>query len=203
MALAKSIAEVNPHCGDQLILSEVNWPLDNTDIYSPTCSPYLFTGQTVEGGVTEEEYGVYMLRYYLLALCSGIVEEVYWWRLAAHGYGLIDDLDDQAWRERPGYLMLRTFISWVGNARFVEKLPSPDGCSIFMFKRPDGQVFHVAYTFQSQGAIPITGQYQSAQNVFGESIDVSSLTYPPDGSLVFLSLRPISDSQGTASHRSA
>ena len=46
-----------------------------------------------------------MIRYLLIALCSGMVERVYWRRLVARGFGLIDDVEPGTWRPRPAFTL--------------------------------------------------------------------------------------------------
>jgi len=133
---------------DRVIVSEVNWPLIGTGVYSPVGSPYVSPGpRRNDPSVSEDDYANYMMRYLLIALCSGMVERVYWWRLAAYGYGLVDDSVDGAWRERPAFVLLKVFLRWVGDSVFEERLAlNDDGAAAFRFRRPDGTRFSVAYT---------------------------------------------------------
>src|SRR5690606_32235754 len=38
--LLKAIAQTTSACNDKVIISEVNWPIENTDIWSPIVCPY-------------------------------------------------------------------------------------------------------------------------------------------------------------------
>lgn len=134
-ALAKAYAgwskAVN---GDRLIVSEVNWPLLNTGVYSPVCSPYVIAdSHTNDPSVNEETYASFMVRYYMLALCSGLVDTVYWWRLVSRGFGLVDDSSDP-WRPRPAYAAMKTMVRLLGRSYFVEKLASPAGVWALRFR---------------------------------------------------------------------
>ena len=146
--LARAIAKTSNVCEDRLVVSEVNWPLKGTGVHSPVGSPYESPGPRFnDPSVTEDEYADYMLRYLLMAICSGMVDRVYWWRLAARGYGLVDDTDPKAWRKRPAYVALKHFIEVLGESEFSGRMPSRDSdVQMFMFLRPDRSRVCVAYS---------------------------------------------------------
>ena len=137
-ALAKAIAACSPAIrGDRLIVSEVNWPLTGVGVHSPVRAPYFPQDHgEPHAAVDENTYASYMVRYCALALCSGLVEQVYWWRLAGHGFGLIDDAPT-AWRPRPGFHALRQFVRLLGDATFVARLPAPADAWALAFRKPD------------------------------------------------------------------
>jgi len=139
LALARALAEAHPaQCGARLIVSEFNWPLDDTGVYSPVGSPYLYPGQTLGAPqVGAEQAAAYLLRYLLIALCSGLAERVFWWRLAAHGYGLCDDRTPEL-PPRPGYRALQFFLRETRGAHFTRRCPMPPGAAGFLFEQPDG-----------------------------------------------------------------
>jgi hypothetical protein len=145
-ALAKAVARWSRAVdGDSLIISEVNWPLIGADVYSPVNSPYIIPdSHTNDPSVDEESYANYMLRYYVLALCSGLVDAVYWWRLVARGFGLVDDTNP-AWRPRPAYAALQTFIKLLGNSVFVERMKTAGGVYAMRFRTPDHQAWVMAW----------------------------------------------------------
>jgi len=146
-ALAHAIARWSGVCDDKLIISEVNWPLKGTGVYSPVTSPYESPGpRHGDPSVSEAEYGDYMLRYLAIAICSGMVDRVYWWRLVARGFGLVDDTDPVQWRERPAYRMLKHFVALLSSATFVEKSAMAQGQHLFMFSLPDGDKIYLAYS---------------------------------------------------------
>lgn len=132
-ALLKALAQWSDSCEDKVIISEVNWPIKHTGIWSPIGCPYETPKWKQEQpGETEDDYANYMLRYLLITLCSGHIERVFWWRLSAHGYGLIDDLDN--FRRRPAFQALKVLLDFLRNARFMGKLDSPSGSHAFEFK---------------------------------------------------------------------
>ncbi len=146
-ALARAIARTSPHCADRLIVSEVNWPILGTNEWSPVGSPYTHPGQVLgPPNVTADAYANFMVRYFLQAACSGLVERVYWWRLAAHGFGLIDERADP-WQPRPAWSAYLHLLRTVGEATFERNLPAPERSFVHLFRRPDGERVAVAYTW--------------------------------------------------------
>lgn len=170
-ALARAIARWSDACDDRLIVSEVNWPLEGTGVYSPVNSPYESHGVRYnDPSVSEDDYADFMLRYLLMALCSGMVERVYWWRLVARGFGLVDDSDSDNWRERPAYSMLRVFLDAVQFASFVGKTTPEPGCHVFTFEGADGQRFALAYCQDGQCDIAVPFALQSVQTALGQTV---------------------------------
>lgn len=98
-------------------ITEVNWPLKNTGLYSPVAGAYQHH-ESVENAlhVSEADSAAYMVRYALIALCSGTTERIWWWRLAHPGFGLIDTLN--GWRERPGWPALVQFHQAMSDETF-------------------------------------------------------------------------------------
>ncbi len=82
IAWLSTMVWLSPKVGQELHITEVNWPIKGTAPYAPT-SEYEC--------ISEEHYGDYMLRYYLLAFASQQIESVSWHQLIAPGYGLIDN----------------------------------------------------------------------------------------------------------------
>jgi hypothetical protein len=92
-------------------ITEFNWPLEGTGRYSPAPG---------KPSVTEEAQANYLVRYFVIGAASGLVERMYWWQLAAPGYGLIDNRESD-WRRRPGYFALQTLVRHVEGSRFEGK----------------------------------------------------------------------------------
>ena len=175
MALARAVARCSPATDDRLVVSEVNWPLEEGGIYSPIGAPYLYPGQQLAAppSVTEDDYADYMLRYLLITLCSGMAERVYWWRLVHRGFGLVDDTHVDAWRKRPAFEMLKYFLSKVGTAVFEQQSSTSSGVQSFRFKRGDGTGVVVAYGLDGVVKHRPTFGYECATDAFGSKLEAS------------------------------
>jgi hypothetical protein len=99
-------------------ITETNWPLKETGDYSPLAGAYMANDAPESPlHVDEVTSAAYMVRLALIALCSGATEKVWWWRLAHHGFGLVDDLDGM--RIRPGWKALVHFHRVIAGDCFV------------------------------------------------------------------------------------
>ena len=137
-ALLRAYAQAHGFTDDRLIVSEVNWPLLGTGVWSPVNSPYeTLDPRQNDPSVTEEQYAAYMARYLMLTLASGHVSRVYWWRLAARGFGIIDDTDPVAWHPRPAFHALHALLEKLDAAVFTRKLDTPPGEFALEFTRTD------------------------------------------------------------------
>lgn len=131
-ALLKALTRVTPQCDDKVIISEVNWPIENTDIWSPIVCPYSTPKwQRLPSGETESDYASYMLRYIVIAICSGHIDQLFWWRLSAKGYGLVDDQNQ--FMPRMAYQALQYFFVRLGDATFIKKWPSAKNTYVLEF----------------------------------------------------------------------
>ncbi|MEN8772083.1 MAG: lipopolysaccharide kinase InaA family protein [Akkermansiaceae bacterium] len=177
--LLKAIARWSGRCEERVIVSEVNWPLEWTGVWSPvsaTYQPAKLRGSRVH--VTEEEYGCFMLRYLVLTICSGFVDQVYWWRLVAHGFGLIDDRAEGGWRERIAFKMLSVFLKQLGQATFVEKLEVEDEVYALRFEREDEEVVMMWCNGRTySGPWPV--ELKRTLNATGEAIELEELGDSP------------------------
>jgi hypothetical protein len=174
--LGRAVARATPGCADRFIVSEVNWPLRGAGAHAPIYAPYFPPWRAAgDAGVTQEEDGAYLLRYLCLALGSGMVERVYWWRLAARGFGLVDDTDPAALRPRAAYRMLKHFLGLLGGSTFVAaNLPAATGSRHgryrFEFRRPDGET--VALTYAHGPRLDGPGP---AEDAFGQPLPAAAL----------------------------
>ncbi len=137
-ALLRAFARAHGFADDRLLVTEVNWPLAGTGPWSPVTSPYeTLDPRRNDPSVDEDTYAAYMARYLLLTIASGHVSRVYWWRLAARGFGLVDDSDPAAWRPRPAFHALKTLLDQLDGAAFARKPDTPPGEFALEFTRPD------------------------------------------------------------------
>jgi hypothetical protein len=186
-ALARAVARWSGICNDKLIVSEVNWPIKGTGAHSPVTSPYESPGPRFnDPSVSEKEYGDYMIRYLLIALCSGMVERVYWWRLVARGFGLVDDTDGRTWRKRPAFDMLRYLVATVGDASFREKPSSPPGSHVFTFDLADGRKAGIAYCVGGEQQIAAPFEYSRATRADGTQLSSTGTTIHVSGTPVYV-----------------
>lgn len=158
--LGRAIAEAYDLRG--FYITEVNWPLLGSGEYSPVRAAYALPGLPESPlHVGEETCADYMIRYFLLTLCGGGAERLWWWRLAGRGLGLVDDFD--GFRPRAGW---EAFVTWHKETRRATFLSmDKDGpVRIFRFDR-----MMIVYASQ-----PITWQvpstYQIAMDVRGRSL---------------------------------
>lgn len=129
-ALARAIAEQRGVKGG-FYVTEVNWPLQNTGIHSPVQSMYRLPDQPdSQVSVSEETYAAYLVRYYLIALCSGLCERVWWWSLSSRGFGLVDDVG--GFRRRPAWHALAWLHRTLAGATFRQR-EERDGVIWFSF----------------------------------------------------------------------
>ena len=140
-ALLYAIAKVMPQCDERVVISEVNWPIEGAGIWSPVTATYTDPSAPEHPlSVSEHDYGVFMLRYMVITVCSGFVDQIYWWRLVAHGFGLIDERGEGGWRERIGFKMLCVFLEQLGTATFLEKLETEGEVYALRFERENDEV---------------------------------------------------------------
>ncbi len=176
LALARVLAG---RAGDRLIVTEFNWPLEGTGVYSPVGAPYVSPGvRHNDPSVSEQESAAYLLRYVLIAICSGLVERVFWWRLAAFGYGLVDDSADD-WRERPAFLVLAVLLARLETSVFTARsaaAASPVGTEgiLYRFEMPDGRPWWMAYTLAGTCRIPVPPGGTHATTAFGEKLPIQN-----------------------------
>ncbi len=147
--LLRAIAQWSTRSEDRVIISEVNWPVVGTSVWSPVCAGYEGPdARRHPPGVSEAEYANYLVRYQAIALCSGHVERVFWWRLSAHGYGLVDDRD--SWRKRAPYRALKVFLDTLGEAEFVGRHSAPAGVYELEFQTAEARIL-LAWRHDGEG----------------------------------------------------
>lgn len=186
LAVLRAVARLSPHADDRLVITETNWPLAGTDIWSPICSPYLYSGQTVAGGVDERTYGHYMIRYLLIALCSGLADRVCWWRLCAHGFGLVDDKDPAQPRKRPAYEMLLHFARQVGQATFTGCPDALPGVHAYNFTGGPAGSVTIAYAEEGVPDRSLSLPFKRVMDARGQEIESFDGQLPADGAPVYL-----------------
>ncbi len=150
-AFAKSFAFKN----EKIIVSEFNWPLQGKGTWSP-CSAF-FCGEN--GGfssfsrpphVDETEFAQFSLRYWLLAIASGNVERVYFWRLTHRAFGLVDDADSKNPRPCEAFFAFQKMLAALAGTRFERRVfDVPAGTFALEFSRGNGEHFYISWTKKS------------------------------------------------------
>ena len=108
LQLLHAIARLSPKTSTALVITETNWPIENTAPYAPTSDKEC---------VSLDDHANYLVRYYILALASGVVNNVYWHQLIAPGYGLIDNR--HGLEKYPAYYAFKTLLFILKKARFI------------------------------------------------------------------------------------
>lgn len=177
-ALLKALAQWSDRCADKIIVSEVNWPVKHTGIWSPIGCPYETPKwRREQPGENDDDYANYMLRYYLITLCSGHVEQVFWWRLSAHGYGLVDDRDN--FTPRPAFHALVQLLKLIGNATFTRKLTTPNNIYALEFDADDKKIV-VAWTSDNTTTkIPSSIDYEKILDRNGKPLTTATISAAP------------------------
>lgn len=176
VTLLKALAKSLGNCDDKVIISEVNWPVKYTGIWSPVICPYITPKwRRLEPGEPEDIYAHYLLRYLMISLCSGHIEQVFWWRLSAHGYGLVDDLNN--FRKRPAFIALQFLLSLLGEARFEKKSTSRSTEWILEFSK-DSQRYLMAWTTGKE-SVQFEQDFLQAWDYLGNSITDIKLSGAP------------------------
>jgi len=182
VALLKAIAETARNSTGRCWITEVNWPLQE--------GPHSPAGRAVS--VDEETQADYLVRYYLLALGTGLVERVFWWQLAARGYGLVDPLDSAdptRFRRRPAFFAMKTLWSELAGARLesVSPLdPKPTSARLYIFRRPDGGETAVAWSPGGPATVRLPRPAVSAVGRSGEALPVpGGVEVPVGGAVVY------------------
>lgn len=103
------LVRLSPKTGNDIVVTETNWPISNTAPYAPTSEKEC---------VSLDDHASFLVRYYLLALGSGVVKNVYWHQLIAPGYGLIDNRDGKLIKY-PAFYAFKTMYLLLSNAEFV------------------------------------------------------------------------------------
>jgi hypothetical protein len=133
--LLRATIQTSRHGERESWITEVNWPLHE--------GPHSPAGRHVS--VSEDAQASYLARYYLLMLGCGMVERVYWWQIAARGYGLAAP-DERGLRRRPSWHALAFLERALAGTRALGPLPSSAPLIVHAFARDDGAAWLVAWS---------------------------------------------------------
>ena len=172
--LLKAIADTGRNTKGRSWITEVNWPLWE--------GPHSPAGKTVS--VDEQTYADYLVRYDVLALATGAVERIYWWRLIARGYGLIAPESDGGLRRRPAWYAMKTLIAELGGATFTGALPSHEGVWLYRFDR-EGESVIAAWSLSEGGRAELPAPASRATGRDGDELP------RPDGTAITTGPSPV------------
>lgn len=176
VALLKAIADTSRNSTGRCWITEVNWPLWE--------GPHSPAGRSVS--VDEQTQADYLVRYYLLTLGTGLVERVFWWQLAARGYGLVDPANPADPRRRPSFFALKTLLRELDGARLENVLPVAPPARLYLFRRRDGGETAVAWSAAGPATVRLPCQAVSAVDRDGEEVPVpDGAEVPVTGSVVY------------------
>ncbi|SMM99287.1 FIG00388565: hypothetical protein [uncultured Candidatus Thioglobus sp.] len=99
--LLASMVSLSSKAGNEIYITEANWPLKNTAPYAPTSE---------QECVSESDYSQYMQDYIKIAKNTNKVGKLYWHQLIAPGYGLVDNRDDKL-RKTPAFYEFKKIIN--------------------------------------------------------------------------------------------
>lgn len=134
IALLRAIIDLTPCRQKPCWITEFNWPLKGMEPYSPA------PGKPC---VSEEDQANFLVRYFVLGLTSGAVERIYWWQLAARGYGLVDPLVSP-WKKRPSFRAFKTMQALLEGSTFHHR-EVHSRAWIFYFVRPK-EIWAIAWS---------------------------------------------------------
>lgn len=162
--LLYAIMSLSDKTANKLIITESNWPRSNTAPYAPTSEKEC---------VDEDDYAAFMVRYYLLALGTGMVESVYWHQLIAPGYGLIDN--------REGIKKYRAFEAYKSMLSFLQD------SEVVAFEKKNGlyslicrnETYHIKVLW-SQHEHTLQVSQTTAYSMYAEKIETPSVTLKRD-----------------------
>ncbi len=103
-----AMVALSPKSSNKIVITETNWPISNTAPYAPTSEKEC---------VSLDDYALYMVQYYLLALSTGMIEKVYWHQLIAPGYGLIDNRDGI--EKYPAFEAYKTMVDLLKDSKLI------------------------------------------------------------------------------------
>ncbi|MGK0272295.1 MAG: hypothetical protein ACI88H_002962 [Cocleimonas sp.] len=114
--LMQSMLRISPKSSNEIVITEANWPISNTAPYAPTSE---------NDCVDLETHANFLVRYYLLALASNVVKNVYWHQLIAPGYGLIDNRNDELIKY-PAYQAFKVMLNQLQGTTFANLIVKED-----------------------------------------------------------------------------
>jgi len=158
--LLYAMVSLSPKSSNKIIITETNWPISNTAPYAPTSEKEC---------VSLEDYALYMVQYYLLALSTGMVERVYWHQLIAPGYGLVDNREGL--KKYPAFKAYKTMTRLLLDAKLV-KFDFSDKIKYMKFKKDK-----TIEVFWSKGEVIKKDKKGKLISLYGQDYDDGNFMY--------------------------
>jgi tRNA A-37 threonylcarbamoyl transferase component Bud32 len=178
VTLLKAVAETAASSSGRCWVTEFNWPLWE--------GPHSPAGRDVS--VDEASQANYLVRYYILALATGMVERAYWWQLIARGYGLMSKAggENGELRHRPGFGALATLSALLGGSWSRGPLPEVgEAVRAYRFEREGELEVVVGWAVSGRGALTLPRPAERAVSRDGHPLPV------PDGVHVVVEEAPV------------
>lgn len=159
--------KLSPKAPNQFVITETNWPLTGVGGYAPVA-------QSDPACIDLDSYVNYMVRYYIIALASGSVTQVFWHQLLAVGYGLVSALDEVEYY--PAYSAFKNMLEHVKGATYLGDESVKNSYCIHRFEKDQQQfcvAWSIAHTSEGNGLehAPMF-TFSKVINRFGEEIPV-------------------------------
>ncbi len=138
LLLLQTMLRLSPKSSNEIVITETNWPITKTYPYAPTSE---------NDCVSLEDHANFLVRYYVLALSTQAVKNVYWHQLIAPGYGLIDNRTDTLIKY-PAYQAFKVMLSFLQGAEF-RGITEDSGFYQAIFKAVDNAKITVSWTLSS------------------------------------------------------
>lgn len=158
--LLQSLLRLSKKAPNSFIISEANWPIKDKGKHSPTGEDYC---------VSLEDYSKYMVRYYLIALNTQIVSQVFWHQLVAPGYGLIDNRD-KTLVKYPAFEAYKILLSHIQGAKLKHTRIKNQNYT-FVFETAEKEI-HLCWSLTQK---TITNRADIAYDIYGKLISASEI----------------------------
>ena len=173
--LLRALADTARNAAGRAWITEVNWPLWE--------GPHSPAGKSVS--VDEESQADYLVRYFLAVHSTGLIERVYWWRLFARGFGLVDPGDG---RLRPAFRAFRTMQEQLAGAMVTGPLALAEPARALRFRAAAGEERLVVWSLADPVRVELPGEVAAAVDRDGKPLAVTGKHITATGSPTYLSL---------------
>lgn len=165
------------HKDKQLWITEVNWPLADTEPFAPAVGDVM---------VDEHQQANYLSRYFLLMLSTGKVKAGFWHQLIAPGYGLIDNRNNIL-RYRPSFDAFKTLCHWFNKAEILQ-FNSDNGFYTLLASLNDkgeNQYVCAAWCNMKETTLTIAGTCTIVINQAGKELDLQGNAVTVNDSVMY------------------